>query len=113
MLASRRVDNHPADRRTPTYGLSPQITLSHVYSTPVTSPPPLDAFAVAVRSVAKALNSGALSEQQANDLFKVLATAYAGELISQRVGSYLESGLSHVLGRYIEEGSTPAGRLRP
>lgn len=82
----------------------------HAYAHSYASPQPHDAVTAGLRSVVEALNSGALSEEQAVDLIKVLATAYAGELISQRIGDYLEGGLSHILGHQIEEWKAVGGR---
>ena len=52
--------------------------------------------------------SGAISEEMSLDLIRILTTAYAGELISQRVGGYLEHGFNQALERSVEERS-PVG----
>ena len=110
MLVSRSTESRPAGRHIPKYSPSQHVSPSQMYSDAYTDPMLADAFAAGVRSVVKALNSGALSDEQAVDLVRVLATAYAGELISQRIGGYLESGFSRALGGQMEEWTAVGGR---
>lgn len=73
----------------------------HVGSAYETQPP--DAIAAGMRAVVKALRSGALSEEQAADLLKVLLAASVGGLIGMYVGRYLERGFSSLLENWAQE----------
>ena len=60
---------------------------------------------VGVLAIVRSMQSGAISEEQADDLIRVLVSAYVGNLINQRVSNYLDYGLTQVLQRHIEGGN--------
>lgn len=75
----------------------------NMYTAPYVDPSPLDTVTKGIRSIVRAMASGAISEEMSIDLIRALATVYAGELISQRVGGYLEHGFTQALERSGEE----------
>ncbi len=57
-------------------------------------PPPYREIAKGIRVILDARNGGRLSEQQADDLIKVLLGSYMGMVIGYQVSDYLERSLS-------------------
>ena len=102
MSTSRKIEKNP-ERQFTWLDSIRHTPSSHMYTHSLVDPYRYDAVSTGIRSVVKALNGGALSEEQAVDIIRFLATAYTSELISQRVGDYLEGGLSHVIRQHLEE----------
>ena len=103
MVISRRVEDYVTHNRPRMHSRSGYVAPSQSHIGPYTDSPPLDVVEAGLRSVVDAWNSGALSEEQAGDLIKVLIATYTGEVVSQHVREYLENGLSHILEHQIEE----------
>ena len=55
-----------------------------------------------IQAVVRCRNNGYISEEQADDITKVLVAGYIGMLISREVSDYLDDALSQVLQHQIE-----------
>ncbi len=92
----------PAHRQSPKHLGSKRRSPYDIHADPHTRQLSLNAVVSGIKSIVDARNSGALSEEMAGDLIKVLITTYTSELISQRVGGYLEGSLTYLLEEQVE-----------
>ena len=63
-----------------------------------------------IQAVVTCRNNGYISEEQADDLTKVLVAGYIGMLISRQVSDYLDDALAQVLQHQIEGWNTVGER---